>query len=92
MRVRWTIPAADDLEELTDYIRRDNPTAAREIAGAILESVSRLAAFPSLGRPGEAPGTRELVIPRFSSYVVVYRVTSHAIEVLHVWHGAQDWR
>jgi plasmid stabilization system protein ParE len=34
-------------------------------------------------------GTRELVSP---PYVVVYRSTEEIIEILYIWHGAQDWR
>jgi plasmid stabilization system protein ParE len=32
-------------------------------------------------------GTRELVSP---PYVIVYRYTDDIVEVLHVWHEAQD--
>jgi plasmid stabilization system protein ParE len=42
-----------------------------------------------LGRPGEVKGARELVAP---PYVVVYRATEEIVEILHIWHGAQDWR
>ncbi len=42
-----------------------------------------------MGRPGEVKGTRELVSP---PYVVVYRYTDEIVEILHIWHGAQDWR
>jgi plasmid stabilization system protein ParE len=34
-------------------------------------------------------GARELVI---SPYVVVYRSAEEIVEILYVWHGAQDWR
>jgi plasmid stabilization system protein ParE len=34
-------------------------------------------------------GTRELVSP---PYVVVYRSTEEIVEILQIWHGAQDWR
>ena len=42
-----------------------------------------------MGRLGERPGTRELVAP---PYVIVYRVKDDVVEILHMWHGAQDWR
>jgi plasmid stabilization system protein ParE len=44
---------------------------------------------PAFGRLGEVKGTRELVSP---PYVVVYRSTEEIVEILHIWHGAQDWR
>jgi plasmid stabilization system protein ParE len=43
---------------------------------------------PALAAP-EVKGTREVVS---SPYVVVYRYTDEIVEVLHIWHGAQDWR
>jgi plasmid stabilization system protein ParE len=71
------------------HIQEDNPTAARNIAQAVIDRIEQLAAFPGLGRPGEVNGTRELVSP---PYVVVYRSTEEIVEILHIWHGAQDWR
>jgi len=51
--------------------------------------IERLVACPSLGRSGEVAGTRELVA---APYVVVYRVRDEVIEIVQIWHGAQDWR
>jgi len=34
-------------------------------------------------------GTCELVS---APYVIVYRSTEDIVEILHIWHGAQDWR
>ena len=92
MHIRWTAPAAADLERIADYIREKNPVAEREVVRAILEGISNLRTFPHSARPGEVAGTRELVIARYPAYVVVYRVKEEFIEILHVWHGAQDWR
>jgi toxin ParE1/3/4 len=72
-----------------EHIRRDNPTAAPNVAETVIDRIEQLAAFPGLGRPGEVKGTRELVSPPF---VVVYRSTEEIVEILHIWHGAQDWR
>ena len=88
-QIRWTTEAADQLETAFEYIQRDNPTAARNIAQAVIDRIEQLATFPGLGRPGEVKGTRELVSP---PYVVVYRSTEETVEILHIWHGAQDWR
>jgi toxin ParE1/3/4 len=87
--VRWTPPAADQLEAIVRRIREDNPEAARATAQAILDRIANLETFPSIGRPGERKGTRELVA---GSYVIVYRQISGVAEILHIWHGAQDWR
>ena len=88
-RIRWTTEAADQLETAVKHIQQDNPTAGRNAAQGVFDRIEQLAAFPGLGRPGEVKGTRELVSP---PYAVVYRSTEEIVEILHIWHGAQDWR
>ena len=78
------------LEAQFNRIREDNPEAAGAMAQSILERIGQLQTFPNLGRPGEVRGTRELVT---ASYVIVYwLLTDDIAEILHIWHGAQDWR
>jgi len=50
MRVRWSWPAAEDLERICERIERDNPEAARRVARTIYEGCARLKDFPQLGR------------------------------------------
>jgi toxin ParE1/3/4 len=87
--IRWTTEASDQLEAAVKHIQQDNPAAARSVAQAVIDHIEQLATFPGLGRPGEVQGTRELVIP---PYVVVYRSAEETVEILYLWHGAQDWR
>src|SRR5215208_306467 len=78
------------LEDIGDYIAKDNPAAARRVVRAIEAAVRRLARFPHSGRPGHRAGTRELVVPR-TPYIVPYRVGPRAVEILAVFHSARDW-
>ena len=87
--IRWTTEASDQFEAAVQYIQRDNPEAARKAAQTIIDRIEQLAAFPGGGRPGEVKGTRELVVP---PYVIVYRYTDEIVEIIYIWHGAQDWR
>jgi toxin ParE1/3/4 len=87
--IRWTTEASDQLEAAVKHIQQDDPTAARNVVQALIERIEQLATFPGLGRPGEVTGTRELIV---EPYVVVYRSTEEIIEILYIWHGAQDWR
>lgn len=88
-QIRWTTEAADQLEAAVKHIQQDNLAAARNVAQSLIDRIEQLGTFPGLGRPGEVKGTRELVSP---PYVVVYRSTDEIVEILHIWHGAQDWR
>jgi toxin ParE1/3/4 len=87
--IRWTPEASDQLEAAVKHIQQDNPTAARHVAQAVIDRIEQLTTFPGIGRPGEVRGTRELVSP---PYVVVYRYTEEIVEIVYIWHGAQDWR
>lgn len=90
MRVRWTTPAAHDLYRITRRIRRDNPEAAREVAQALYDGCESLATMPYRGRNGRRPNTREFIFPDLP-YIAVYRVVEDVVEILHFYHGAQDW-
>jgi toxin ParE1/3/4 len=56
----------------------------------IQTSVDRLSGYPESGRPGRVAGTRELVVAR-TPFIVVYRVERHAVLILRVLHGKQQW-
>jgi toxin ParE1/3/4 len=73
------------------YIRRDNPTAAREVAKTIYDGCESLVNSPRRGRTGKQAGTRELVFAPLP-YIAIYRVTEDVVEILHIFHGAQRRR
>ena len=85
------MPAAEDLERICDRIARDNPEAARRVAGTIYDGCARLGAFPRLGRVSRrVAGRREIMFPPLP-YIVVYRVTEQAVEISRIFHGEQNW-
>jgi len=91
MRIRWTEPAARDLEGICDYIKEhDGLAAARRVALQVYGGVGALAQFAHRGRPGRKPGTRELVFQRLP-FLAVYRVREDVIEINRILHGAQKW-
>ena len=77
MLFRSQIPARVQIPSLSNACRQ------------VIDRIEQLATLPGLGRSGEVKGTRELVSP---PYVVVYRSTEEIVEILYIWHGAQDWR
>jgi len=92
MRIRWTTPALNDFKAISHRIEQDrNLDTANRVCRAIYDALQTLRRHPDSGRPGTKEGTRELVISKLP-YIAVYRVTVDAVEILHIWHGAQDWR
>ena len=90
IRVRWTSNAANDLANIVNYIRKDNPEAARRVAKTIFDGVSELRTFPSRGRIGVAGNTRELVFSPWP-YIAVYEVFEDQVQVLRIRHASRDW-
>ena len=91
MEVRWSLPAAEDLERICEWIARDNPEAARRVASTIYDGCGSLQQFPNLGRASRRlAGRRELTFPPLP-YIVVYQVTPKTVEISRIFHAAQDW-
>jgi toxin ParE1/3/4 len=89
VNIRWTDWAADQLNSSFEYIAFDNEEAAVHFAQRIHEAINLIAKMPYIGRAGQEPDTREFVVAG-SSYIIVYRIREEAVEILSVWHGAQN--
>ncbi len=89
MRIRWTVPAADDLENIKQYLKENFPPLAQSTVSRIYESALSLKTFPSRGRNGRRTGTRELVLAPLP-YIIACRIKNEAVEILNIWHDAQD--
>ena len=84
-----TDQAETDLAEILDYLEERDPQAAERLATAIDDRRSLLSQLPLMGRTREevGPGLRSVVIEQ---YVLFYRVTATAVEVLRTLHGDRD--
>jgi toxin ParE1/3/4 len=90
MKIVWQKRAVSDLYQVNEYIRQDNPQAAEKIGSIIESAITNLARYPEMGRKGDVPGTRELVIPG-TAYFIAYRITNEAVQILRVLHSKQKW-
>ncbi len=84
--LRQTPRARSDLIEIWLYIGADSPTAADAVLEGIAQRLNHLVRYPFSGLKREdiAPGVRQLVAGR---YLVFYRVSDEAVDVLRVLHG-----
>jgi plasmid stabilization system protein ParE len=62
MRIRWTVPAADDLKSIKNYLERNYPHLAQSTVRTIYERIRSLKTANQRGRPGHRSGTRELTL------------------------------
>ncbi|WP_126421009.1 type II toxin-antitoxin system RelE/ParE family toxin [Asticcacaulis excentricus] len=88
MPVVFSPKALDDLAAIRTFIGFDNPFAASRMAVRLVAVCDQLEQMPERGRPGRYPGTRELTSVK--PYVIVYRRKVDRVEIVRIWHGAQQ--
>jgi toxin ParE1/3/4 len=89
VRVKFTPSARGQFLEALQYIRRDDPTAARQFRERAEAVLRRLERFPESGRSipefPELPHREVIVRP----YRLFCRVVGQTVWIVAVWHGAQ---
>jgi addiction module RelE/StbE family toxin len=90
LKLKWTRRALHQLKEAQDYISRDNPDAANDVAKHIAQATHLLLTQPQLGRMGRVKGTREWVVNK-TPYLLAYTVENNTLQILSVIHSKQDW-
>jgi toxin ParE1/3/4 len=89
IELRWTFAAADDLQQIADYLFEKTPRTAAQLIRRIYEAPSALKQFPNRGRIGKKQGTRELLIP--SLPYIVNQVEDNVVNILRILHAAREW-
>ena len=62
MRIRWTVPAADDLQGIKDYLQQNYPQFAEPTVRNIYQRIRALKISPYRGRPGHRTGQENLLL------------------------------
>ena len=84
--------AQEDLLDILDYIKKDNPAAAVQFIERIDKTIGKLSTFPYLGKVPKddrlkVMGYRMLIIDNFIIFYVVKKV----IEIRRVIHGSRRY-
>ena len=86
-------PPAADLEHISNYLsnyfKERHPHYRQPTMRKLYEAIRSRKESPQPGRLGHEDGTRELLFPP-TPYIAVYRVKGQSIEVLRIYHAAQD--
>ncbi len=88
MVIKWTKTALASVDEIADFIAKDNPTRATSFLLELQSAVTKLQSHPGMGRAGRVPGTRELVLHK--NYIAIYRVRGDDVEILRLQHAARN--
>ena len=88
--LRWSLLAADDLENICSYIAMDSLGYSKVVAQEIVGSVDSIPAFPYSGR----------VVPKYNfvmirekmimNYRIIYRIHEEYIEVVRILHQSRQ--
>jgi toxin ParE1/3/4 len=89
MRIRWTPSAVADLRQISDFLKGQHPEYRLSTMRKLYDGIRSLKTSPERGRLGRERGTRELLFLPLP-YIAVYRAKEESIEVLRVYHAAQD--
>lgn len=87
--------ASQDLDELFDYIARNNPSAALRFFDATRQTIARLATMPSIGSPyrlnnERLEGLRKWKVKDFERYLIFYLFTAEILEVVRILPAVRD--
>jgi toxin ParE1/3/4 len=82
--------ALNDLRATKNYISQDKPDAAIKVMQRVMEAIEHIATFPSIGRTGRVPHTKELVVSG-TPLIIVYQVKRDTLFIVRIIHSARMW-
>jgi plasmid stabilization system protein ParE len=84
--------AAQDINDIWEYIAEDNPFAAQRVREDILDSIRQLALFPLLGHRRPDLTSRSLRFQVVRKYLIAYAPDKKPLLVVAVVHGSRNPR
>lgn len=90
MKIKLAKLALQDIQSTKNYISQDKPNAALAVIERAMETIENIATFPSIGRLGQVPQTKELVVSG-TPLIIVYQVKQDTLYVVRMIHTARKW-
>ena len=87
--VLWSDRSLKDIEEIIDHISKDSPAVARNFATKIIEAVTILEAFPTIGRIVPEYGNPSIREVLYRNYRIVYELSGNTATIVTVFHGSR---
>jgi len=81
--------AIQDLEEIDEYISKQNPTAAANIIDLLEEACDLLTEHPGIGRVHDDILAGVMSWP-VGSYIIFYSIASRPLAIVRILHGSRD--
>ena len=89
-RYQLTPEATAQVDAIGDFIARDSLDAALKVLDTLEEAFEQLAAMPAMGHRREDLTERPVKFWPVFSYLIVYDPATTPLQIIAVWHGAQN--
>ncbi len=93
-KIEWLPEATKDVVRLREFIKKENPRAAKETGQRILDAVNLLTKKPEAGMPSpdeDCEAFRDLYAPfGKGGYTVRYRIKQQTVIIVRVWHSREE--
>jgi plasmid stabilization system protein ParE len=90
MKLRYTDPATDELEQSVAYYREHAPSLVADFAESIDHAAAQILKNPYLAQVTEIGSIRRWYIRRFK-YSIFYTIEGDEAVILHIRHAARRW-
>jgi plasmid stabilization system protein ParE len=91
MKVRYTVTALAEIEDILSYVAKENVSAALRLSVTILAAIDRIAEFPRSAAETDVPGVRMVPLLPYR-YLIFFSVVEDVLIVRNVRHSArQEW-
>lgn len=93
LAIRFLLPASDELEDAFNWYKERDVAAARQFSEVVVHKLDEAALKPHHW-PRERDGTRHILLPPFSYYLVVRESGTHlvVVAVAHTSRRPGYWR
>jgi len=88
MNVRYTPRATQDLQDIFEYSRKENPFAAFRLVDRIESVVAELGDIPGMGSPTDKSGIQRFPVAG-TPYLIFYEILQGEVAIVHIRHGAR---
>lgn len=87
MKILWTKESLIRLQEIEEYISRDNPVTVIKFINKLIEIAESLVDNPKLGRVVPELSLENIRELLYKNYRIVYLVKKNTIDILTVFEG-----
>jgi len=93
-KIEWLPEATQDVARLRQFIKNENPRAAKKAGQRILKAVNLLIKNPEAGMPCQDEDCemfKDLYAPfGKGGYTIRYRLEQHTILITRIWHSREE--